>query len=244
MGVGSRRYTADMHQEHPIVSRDEWLRQRAALLHEEKALTQQRDRLSERRRALPWVRIEPGYVFDTTTGPKDLAALFGPHSQLAVYHFMLAPDWEAGCKSCSFWADNFEGIAAHLAHRDTALVAISRAPLAKLRAYAARMGWSFEWVSSAGSTFNVDFGVSFTPEQLAAGEVDYNYGKRRTSSSELPGISVFARRGEEVFHTYSTYGRGIEVVNGAYAWLDMVPKGRDEADGPMAWLRRRDEYEG
>ena len=178
MGVRSPRYTADMHDEHPIVSPQEWRRQREALLHEEKALTQQRDRLSERRRALPWVRVEPGYVFDTTSGPKDLAALFGPHDQLAVYHFMLAPDWEAGCKSCSFWADNFDGIATHLAHRDTALVAVSRAPIAKLQAYAARMGWSFEWVSSAGSTFNVDFGVSFTPEQLAAGEVDYNPPRR------------------------------------------------------------------
>lgn len=233
-----------MQDEHRIVSRDEWLRERVALLRDEKALTEQRDRLGERRRALPWVRVEAPYVFDTMTGPKDLAGLFGPHAQLAIYHFMLAPDWEAGCKSCSFWADNFDGIATHLAHRDTALVAVSRAPLAKLQAYARRMGWSFAWVSSAGSTFNFDFGVSFTAAQLAAGEVDYNYGKRRGSTSELPGISVFARRGAQVFHTYSTYGRGIEAVNGAYAWLDMVPKGRDEAAGPMAWLRRKDEYEG
>lgn len=231
-----------MH-DHPIVSRAQWLHEREQLLVEEKAHTHARDRLSAKRRALPWVRVDADYTFDTTTGTKDLAALFGPHSQLAVYHFMLGPDWTAGCKSCSFWADSFDGIAVHLAHRETAFVAISRAPLATVQAYRERMGWSFEWASSAGSQFNFDFGVSFTPEQLATGEVPYNYGTRKTTCSEQPGMSTFVRRGADVFHTYSAYGRGIEALNGAWSWLDATAKGRDEAAGAMAWLRRKDEYD-
>jgi predicted dithiol-disulfide oxidoreductase (DUF899 family) len=227
-----------------VVSREEWLKARLELLAAEKEFTRQRDALTRRRMAMPWERVEKYYRFEGPSGALSLADLFEGRSQLIVYHFMLGPDWEEGCKSCSFWADNFDGIPIHLNHRDVTFTAVSRAPLAKIEAYKKRMGWSFPWVSSYGSDFNYDFHVSFTEEQLAAGKVDYNYGLVE-GEEELPGISVFYKneRGE-VFHTYSCYARGIDIVNGAYQFLDLAPKGRDE-DGlgfSMEWVRRHDQY--
>lgn len=231
--------------DHKIVSRAEWTVARKQLLAREKQFTRDRDRLSEERRALPWVEVTEHYAFDRARGTATLAELFDGRSQLVVYHFMFAPDWNAGCKSCSFWADNFNGIVEHLAHRDVTMIAISRAPLAKLTAFARRMGWTFEWVSSAGNDFNRDYGVSFSPEQIASGTVAYNYTDQRARGSELPGISVFYKDGDgRVFHTYSCYARGLDMMNGAYHYLDLVPRGRDEAglSSPNAWLRLRDEY--
>jgi predicted dithiol-disulfide oxidoreductase (DUF899 family) len=227
-----------------VVSHEEWLKARLELLAAEKEFTRQRDALTRRRMAMPWERVGKSYQFEGPNGALSLADLFDGRSQLIVYHFMLGPDWEEGCKSCSFWADNFDGIPIHLNHRDVTFTAISRAPLAKIAAYKKRMGWSFPWVSSYGSDFNYDFHVSFTEEQLAAGKVDYNYGLVE-GYEELPGLSVFYKneRGE-VFHTYSCYARGIDMVNGAYQFLDLVPKGRDE-DGfefSMEWVRRHDQY--
>jgi predicted dithiol-disulfide oxidoreductase (DUF899 family) len=227
-----------------VVSREEWLRARLELLAAEKEFTRQRDALTRRRMALPWERVEKSYRFEGPNGALSLADLFDGRSQLIVYHFMFGPDWEEGCKSCSFWADNFDGIPIHLNHRDVTFTAVSRAPLAKINAYKKRMGWSFPWVSSYGSDFSYDFHVSFTEEQLAAGKVDYNYGLVE-GYEELPGLSVFSKdeRGE-VFHTYSCYARGIDMVNGAYQFLDLVPKGRDEDDleFSMEWVRRHDQY--
>ena len=227
-----------------VVSHEEWLKARLELLAAEKEFTRQRDALTRRRMAMPWERVEKSYQFEGPNGAVSLADLFDGRSQLIVYHFMLGPDWEEGCKSCSFWADNFDGIPTHLNHRDVTFTAVSRAPLPKIEAYKKRMGWSFPWVSSYGSDFNYDFHVSFTEEQLAAGKVDYNYGLVE-GYEELPGLSVFYKneRGE-VFHTYSCYARGIDMVNGAYQFLDLVPKGRDE-DGfefSMEWVRRHDQY--
>jgi predicted dithiol-disulfide oxidoreductase (DUF899 family) len=228
-----------------IVSRDEWLKARVALLEREKAFTRERDALSKERQALPWVEVSKDYVFDTHAGKKSLSELFGKHSQLVVYHFMYGPEWDAGCKSCSFWADNFNGIAEHLAARDVTFIAVSRAPLATLDAFKKRMGWQFDWVSSLGSDFNYDFDVSFTPEAREKDEIRYNYRKTTFPSDEAPGISVFAR-GEngKIYHTYSTYGRGLDMLNGCYHYLDLVPKGRDEDDlpYPMEWVRLKDEY--
>lgn len=225
-----------------VRSKKEWIAARKELLAREKELTRLRDRVSEQRRRLPWVAVEKRYVFDGERGETTLADLFAGRSQLVVYHFMFGPDWEVGCKSCSFWADNFDGIIPHLEQRDVAFAVVSRAPLAKLRAFAERLGWSFEWVSSLRSDFNFDFGVSFSPEEIATGEIPYNYGVQRAFGEEMPGISVFFREGETVFHTYSCYARGLDMMNTAYHYLDLVPKGRDEADGPMAWLRLRDQY--
>lgn len=228
-----------------IVSHEEWLQARRELLAAEKEFTRQRDALTRRRMSMPWERVEKPYRFEGPNGSLSLADLFDGRSQLIVYHFMLGPDWEEGCKSCSFWADNFNGIPIHLNHRDVTFMAISRAPLARIDAYKTRMGWSFPWVSSYGSDFNFDYRVSFTPEQMAEGEADYNYEVRPVKSSELPGISAFYRNGSgEVFHTYSCYARGVDMVNGAYHWLDLAPKGRDE-DGlkfTMEWVRRHDQY--
>ena len=227
-----------------VVSHEDWRKARLELLAAEKDLTRQRDALTRRRMALPWERVAKAYRFEGPDGALSLADLFDGRSQLIVYHFMLGPDWEEGCKSCSFWADNFDGIAIHLQHRDVTFTAVSRAPLAKIEAYRKRMGWSFPWVSSYGSDFNYDFHVSFTAEQLAAGKVEHNYGLVE-GEEELPGISVFYKNEQdEVFHTYSCYSRGIDAVNGAYQFLDLVPKGRDE-DGlefSMAWVRRHDQY--
>jgi predicted dithiol-disulfide oxidoreductase (DUF899 family) len=227
-----------------VVSHEEWLKARLDLLAAEKEFTRQRDALTRRRMAMPWERVEKSYQFEGPNGALSLADLFDRRSQLIVYHFMLGPDWEEGCKSCSFWADNFDGIPIHLNHRDVTFTAVSRAPLVKIDAYKKRMGWSFPWVSSYGSDFNYDFHVSFTKEQLATGKVDYNYGLVE-GYEELPGLSVFYKneRGE-VFHTYSCYARGIDMVNGVYQLLDLVPRGRDE-DGfefSMEWVRRHDQY--
>jgi len=232
-------------QDHPVVSQDAWLAARKALLAKEKEFTRLRDELSQQRRGLPWEAVTKSYVFDAPEGRKTLPELFAGSSQLIVYHFMLGPDWEAGCKSCSFWADNFNGIGVHLAHRDVTLLAISRAPLDKIERYKKRMGWTFKWVSSHGNDFNFDYQVSFTPEQIASGKGSYNYTAMAGTMDELPGISVFFKNPQgKVFHTYSCYARGIDMLNGAYHYLDLVPKGRDEAGLPygMAWLSRHDEY--
>jgi predicted dithiol-disulfide oxidoreductase (DUF899 family) len=230
---------------HAVVSREEWLAARVALLAKEKELTRRRDELSRERRALPWVRVDEPYVFEVRAGRKTLADLFGRRSQLLVYHFMFAPEWDAGCKHCSFWADNLEGIGIHLAHRDVMMVAISRAPLAKIEAFRERMGWTFEWVSSFGSRFNYDYGVSFTPEALRGAGAPYNYTQRETRLTDQPGVSTFYKDpAGAVFHTYSTYARGIDILNGAYNYLDLVPKGRDEdaLDFKQSWVRYHDEY--
>jgi len=228
-----------------IVSREEWVAARIQHLAEEKEFTRRRDELSCARRALPWVKIDKAYEFDTSAGSRTLADLFDGRIQLIVYHFMYGPDWSDGCKSCSFWADNFDGAIVHLNHRDVTMIAVSRAPLATLLAYRKRMGWRFEWVSSYGNEFNRDFGVSFTPEEMARGEMTYNYRVGKFPSDEAPGISVFYRSDTgEVFHTYSCYARGLDMLNGTYHYLDLVPKGRDEDDLPysMAWLRHHDKY--
>jgi predicted dithiol-disulfide oxidoreductase (DUF899 family) len=231
---------------HPVVSGDEWLRARTAFLAKEKEFTRLRDELSRQRSALPWVRVDKPYVFDGPTGKESLAQLFGPRSQLVVYHFMFSPDWDAGCKSCSFWADNFDGIDVHLAHRDVTFVAVSRAPLAKIEPFKRRMGWSFKWLSSFGSDFNHDFRVSFTPEAMRSGTPIYNYAHFEPNLEEWPGVSVFYKDPSGgLFHTYSTYARGIDMLNGAYNFLDLVPKGRDEdeLEFSMSWVRHHDQYE-
>jgi len=223
-----------------IVGHEEWLKARAALLAREKELTHLRDGLARERRQLPWERVDKTYVFDAPQGRVTLADLFGKHQQLLVYHFMFGPDWDEGCKSCSFWADNFNGIWPHLAARDTAFSLISRAPIAKLEAYRKRMGWTLRWVSSANNDFNYDYGVSQRPGEK---EVRYNYGSSR-DDEELPGISTFIKQDGTVFHTYSAYARGIDAVNGAYQLLDLTAKGRQEEElsFPMSWVRRHDQY--
>lgn len=227
---------------HDIVSSTEWEKRRTDLLRKEKELTRARDALSEARRALPWERVEKTYVFDGPDGEVTFAELFAGRTQLIVYHFMFAPEWEAGCKSCSFWADNFERNAIHLAHRDATMVAISRAPIEKLLAFQKRLSWTFPWVSSGRNDFNYDFRVSFAPGQ--ADQV-YNFVPKTNPMTDLPGISVFYRDPDgRIFRTYSTYGRGIEGANAAYQYLDLLPKGRDEdPQRPMSWLRHRDDYD-
>jgi predicted dithiol-disulfide oxidoreductase (DUF899 family) len=226
-----------------IVSHAEWLEARKAHLAKEKEFTRLREELSRDRRALPWERVDKDYLFDAPEGRVTLADLFDGHGQLLIYHFMFGPDWNEGCHGCSFWADNYNGVDIHLAHRDTALVAVSRAPLAKIEAYKKRMGWSFRWVSSAGCDFNFDYGVSF---RLREGETqDYNYGSEKFGGEEKPGISAFRRDDDgAVYHTYSTYARGLDMLNGAYHLLDLTSKGRDEEglSFSMSWLRRHDQY--
>ena len=230
------------NENHPIVSRQQWIEARKQLLAREKQFTRERDQLSAARRALPWVQVTERYEFERPRGKATLADLFDGKRQLIIYHFMFAPDWQAGCKACSFWADNFNGIVEHLAHRDVRLIAVSRAPLARLTAFARRLGWTFEWASSHGSSFNHDFAVSFTPDELARGKATYNYETRDVRSPELPGISVFYQDGDAIYHTYSCYARGLDMLNTAYHYLDLVPRGRDEGDRAMSWLRLRDEY--
>jgi predicted dithiol-disulfide oxidoreductase (DUF899 family) len=231
--------------QHQVVSHENWLKARLELLAAEKEFTRQRDALTHRRMAMPWERVEKPYRFEGPDGALSLPDLFGGRSQLIVYHFMFAPDWEEGCKSCSFWADNFNAIPVHLNHRDVTFTAVSRARFAQLSAYKKRMGWSFPWVSSHGGDFNFDYHVSFPPEQLAGGKTYYNYAVRPNDVSDEEGISVFAKNESgEVFHSYSCYGRGIDMVNGAYHFLDLVPKGRDEDSFKfsMEWVRRHDQY--
>jgi predicted dithiol-disulfide oxidoreductase (DUF899 family) len=224
-----------------IVSHEEWLKARKAFLAKEKEFTRARDELAQQRRELPWVKVEKPYTFDAAEGRLTLADLFGGKGQLLVYHFMFGPDWNEGCPSCSFWADNYNGVDIHLAHRDTALVAVSRAPLAKIDAYRKRMDWTFRWVSSAGSDFNFDYGASFKPGEQG---LQYNFGTIKPYGEETPGISAF-RRGDDgaIYHTYSTYARGLDVVNGTYHLLDLTSKGRDEdPEHPMSWVKRHDRY--
>jgi predicted dithiol-disulfide oxidoreductase (DUF899 family) len=226
-----------------IVSSEEWLEARRALLAKEKAFTRLRDELNRERRDLPWERVEKRYVFQGADGRRELSELFDGRSQLVVYHAMFAPDWEAACKHCSFWIDNFQGAVAHLKHRDVTLVAVSRAPYAKLAAYRKRMGWSHEWYSSEATTFNSDYGVSFAPEQVAGGDAFYNYKRQDPGGADREGVSVFYKDEiGSVFHTYSAYARGIDMLNVAYHYLDIVPKGRDEAGIGPDWVRRHDEY--
>jgi predicted dithiol-disulfide oxidoreductase (DUF899 family) len=231
-----------VNEEHRVVAHDDWIAARKALLAREKEFTRLRDELSRQRRELPWEAVEKEYVFDGPNGQQALAELFGARSQLIVYHFMFGPDDEAGCPHCSFWADNFDPDVVHLAARDVTFIAVSRAPLEKLLEYRKRMGWSFEWVSSFANDFNVDYGVSFTPDDEDT--VSYNYGTLSPGMPDREGVSVFFKdEHDRVFHTYSAYARGIDLLNTAYNYLDLVPKGRDE-DGrpPQYWVRRHDEY--
>jgi len=226
-----------------VVSHEEWLAARKEFLRKEKEFTRLRDELSRQRRELPWEKVEKQYVFEGPQGKQSLVELFDGKSQLLIYHFMFAPEWEAGCPSCSFWADNFNPNVVHLKHRDITMIAVSRAPYAKLAAYQKRMGWNFKWVSSYGTDFNFDYHVSFTPEEVAKKQAEYNYVTQRIGGPELPGTSVFSKdEAGNVFHTYSTYGRGLDLQNSGYNHIDLTPKGRDENGRGQFWVRRRDEY--
>ena len=230
---------------HPkIVSETEWLVARKDLLTREKELTRFRDEVSRHRRELPWVKVEKEYLFDGPDGKETLSDLFDGRSQLIVYHFMFGPGWEEGCKSCSYLADHFDGANWHLPHRDVTFVAVSRAPLSELEAYKKRMGWRFKWVSSHGNDFNFDYHVSATEKEKTKEEMFYNYETAELISDEMPGLSVFYKdKNSDVFHTYSTYARGLDTLVGTYNFLDLVPKGRDEnADSTMDWVRRHDHY--
>src|SRR5437867_11246117 len=231
---------------HPVVSRAQWLAARTAFLVKEKEFTRLRDELSRQRRELPWVKVDKRYLFDGPHGQETLPQLFEKRSQLIVYHFMFAPEWDEGCKHCSFWADNFNGLGVHLNHRDASFVAISRAPLEKLEAFRKRMGWSFKWVSSGQNDFNYDYQASFTPQEVESGAAFYNYSKIDVGVSDREGVSVFYRDPSgAVFHTYSSYARGIDMLNTAYHYLDLAPKGRDEddLDFTQSWVRHHDGYE-
>lgn len=231
---------------HRIVSKDQWLEERKALLSREKAMTRQLDELRQARRDLPWVWVETPYEFDTPDGRRALAELFGPRDQLAVYHFMLTPGSDHICPGCSFIADHIDAARQHFEQAGLSFCAISRAPLEQIAPVKRRMGWTFPWASSHGTRFNYDFGVSFTPEDMAAGRAQYNYGSVQIEQSEdMHGTSIFAKdEAGAVYHTYSTYGRGAELLDGAFMWLDLTPKGRNEADGIMSWVKLHDEYEG
>jgi predicted dithiol-disulfide oxidoreductase (DUF899 family) len=232
-------------KDHAVVSHDDWLSARKALLEKEKEFTRLRDELSQQRRGLPWEAVTKDYVFEGPGGKQTLPELFQGRSQLIVYHFMFHPDWDAGCPHCSFWADNFNPITVHLNQRDVTMVAISRAPYSKLAAYERRMGWKFKWLSSFGTDFNFDYCVSFPAEELKEGRVFYNYKEQSNRSPEREGVSVFYKDDSgKVYHTYSAYARGIDLVNTAYNYLDLVPKGRDENGRSQFWVRRHDEYEG
>jgi predicted dithiol-disulfide oxidoreductase (DUF899 family) len=228
---------------HKVVSSEKWMAARKKLLVKEKQLTRLADKLSKERRALPWEAVTKEYAFEGPDGRQTLAELFDRRSQLVVYHFMFGPDWDAGCPHCSRWADNFNGIIVHLNQRDVTLVAVSRAPYAKLAAYRQRMGWSFKWVSSFGTDFNFDFRVSFTPEEMAKKKAFYNFKMQNPDAPEREGVSVFAKDAKgRVFRTYSTFARGIEALNLDYKYLDVVPRGRDEGGRGPFWVKRHDEY--
>ena len=232
-------------QPHRIVSPEVWLAERKALLACEKALTKARDEVARQRRELPWVKVEKPYVFEGPEGQASLSDLFHGRSQLVIYHFMFGPEWREECPSCSFLADHIDGAVPHLANRDVTLIAVARAPLAHLEAFKKRMGWRFKWVSSFGGDFNFDYHVSFSEAELGRGEVDYNY-RMQAGLDELPGISVFCKdETGQVFHSYSSYGRGGDLLIGAYNYLDLVPKGRDEGGlaFTMAWVRHHDRYD-
>jgi predicted dithiol-disulfide oxidoreductase (DUF899 family) len=238
--------TATSKKEGPrVVPQAEWLAARKELLSKEKEFSRLRDELSRKRRELPWEKVEKKYVFDGPKGNETLADLFGGKSQLIVYHFMLGPGWKEGCPSCSFISDHIDGSVVHLAARDVSLVVASRASLPEIDTFKKRMGWQFKWVSSNANDFNHHYHVSFTKEEVAGGQIDYNYGVSKFPGEERPGASVFYKDGlGEIFHTYSTYGRGLDILIGAYNWLDLVPKGRDEEGLPhgMAWVRHHDRY--
>lgn len=232
-------------QHSKVVSQTEWIAARKEFLTREKEFTRLRDELSRQRRELPWEKVEKDYVFEGPKGKETLAGLFGRRSQLIVYHFMFGPGWKEGCPSCSLLADHFDGLAVHLANRDVTLAVVSHAPLPEIEAFRKRMGWRFKWVSSFGSDFNHDYHVSFTKDEMAKGSVYYNYEKSEFPSEEAPGASVFYKDDAgNIFHTYSTYARGLDILVGAYNFLDLVPKGRDE-DGlafTMSWVRHHDRY--
>jgi predicted dithiol-disulfide oxidoreductase (DUF899 family) len=230
---------------HKVVSNNEWLEARKVFLAKEKAFTRQRDELSRERRELPWVKVEKNYVFHGPNGKQSLADLFDGRSQLIVYHFMFGSEWEQGCPSCSFEADHFNSFIVHLNARDVSMAIVSRAPVEKLQAFRKRMGWSFKWVSSYQTDFNTDYRVSFTKDEMANGKVNYNYGMNVFPSDEAPGVSVFYRDANgDIFHTYSAYARGLDILLGAYNFLDLAPKGRDEdaLPYPMVWVRHHDRY--
>jgi predicted dithiol-disulfide oxidoreductase (DUF899 family) len=230
---------------HRVVSKDKWITARKVLLQKEKEFTALRDQLSQQRRDLPWVAVDKEYVFDGPNGKETLSDLFDGRSQLIIYHFMYDPNWNVGCPSCSFWADNFNGIVLHLNQRDVTMIAVSRAPYNKIYEYKKRLGWDFKWVSSYATDFNFDYHVSFTKEELEKKEAFYNFIIQDPYESEQPGVSVFYKDPSgKIFHTYSAYSRGIDILNNTYNYLDLVPKGRDEDgyDFPMAWVRRHDEY--
>jgi predicted dithiol-disulfide oxidoreductase (DUF899 family) len=230
---------------HPVVSRQDWLAERRNLLAREKELTRLSDQIARERRALPWVHLEKNYLFDTLEGQRSLADLFNSRRQLLMQHFMFGPGWGQGCESCSYMADHTDPTIAHLAQRDVAFVAVSSAPLLEIERFRRRMGWQFSWVSSHGTDFNRNFGVSFTPDEMASGKADYNFGGA-PAGEEMPGVSAFYRNeAGDVFHTYSTYGRGVEVMMHTYQLLDLMPKGRneDDLDFTMAWVRHHDRYE-
>ncbi len=227
-----------------IVSQEEWLAARRALLSEEKEFSKARDRVAVHRRQMPWVKIEHDYAFETPKGRKSLSDMFEGRSQLLVYHFMLAPGWEEGCRGCSFVSDHFDGAIPHLNARDVSFTAVSSAPLAEIERFKERMGWKFNWVSSHGTSFNRDFRVSFTEEEVKSGKADYNFGPKEIGGTEMPGLSAFAFGADgAVYRTYSTYSRGLDVLIGAYNLLDLAPKGRDEdPEAPMKWVRLHDQY--
>jgi predicted dithiol-disulfide oxidoreductase (DUF899 family) len=239
--------TATSKSEHPkIVPQAEWVAARKELLKKEKEFTRLRDEISRQRRELPWEKVTKQYAFEGSNGKESLADLFGDRSQLIIYHFMFGPGWEQGCPSCSYISDHIGGSLVHLAARDVRLVVVSRAPLAQIEAFKKRMGWGFKWVSSFGTDFNHDYNVSFTEEELASGEMQYNYTKQKFPSEEGPGTSVFYKDAAgDIFHTYSSYGRGLDILIGAYNWLDITPKGRDEEGlaHSMAWVRHHDRYD-
>ena len=232
---------------HRIVPHEEWLKARKAHLAKEKEFSRVRDELAKARRELPWERVDKRYVFDGPKGKETLADLFGKKSQLVVYHFMFSPENEAGCPHCSFWADHYDGMGWHLPQRDVSFVVISRAPLSKIDAFKKRMGWKFKWLSSGAKDFNYDLGVSFTPEQTNSGSVFYNYKKMKMDMTDREGASVFYRDAADgsIYHTYSCYARGIDMLNATYHLLDLTPKGRDEDgdEGPQAWVRFHDQYD-
>jgi predicted dithiol-disulfide oxidoreductase (DUF899 family) len=228
---------------HKVVSSNEWLEARRRLLAREKEFTRLRDQLNQERQDLPWEAVTKEYVFDGPQGKQTLAELFDGRSQLVVYHFMFDPSWDAGCQHCSFWADNFDGVIVHMNQRDVTMIAASRAPLAQLAAYQKRMGWTFKWVSAHANDFNLDYHVTFRPEELANGTAFYNYTTQDPHMPEREGVSVFCKDPSgAVFHTYSAYARGIDLLNTAYNYIDLVPKGRDEGGRTQYWVCRHDEY--
>jgi len=228
---------------HPVVSREDWLVARKALLARERAMTHQLDALRAERRALPWVRIDEPYVFEGPDGDRTLGDLFGGRSQLAIYHFMLTPGSDHICPGCAFTVDHVDAARQHFEQADLAFAAVSRASIARIEAVRARMGWTFPWLSSAGNAFNFDFGVSFTPEDRAAGRAIYNYGTVIQTSPDMFGVSIFVKdEAGAIFHSYSSYHRGTELLMGAFNWLDLAPKGRNEAEGTMTWVRLHDQY--